>query len=122
MSNKTKNIYSIPIVDDEGQKFMADQWADSLINAVLLMHRHLNHLHSVDYELLELTEADKKKLALQKEKELIEQELQAVYKKQNLYLAMPWPHQVCYQKMKPLNEQADSLMARISELEAEIWS
>lgn len=122
MSNKTKNIYSIPIVDDEGQKFTADQPADSLINAVLLMHRHLNHLHSVDTALLELTEQDKKKLALQKEKELTEQKLKAVYKTQNTLLEMPWPHHVCYQKMKPLNEQADILMARISELEAEIWS
>ncbi|MDR0269596.1 hypothetical protein [Paenibacillus sp.] len=122
MSNKVKTVYAIPIVDDEGQKFTADQPADSLINAVLLMHRHLNHLHSVDTELLELTEQDKKKLALQNEKELTEQKLQAVYRSQNSFLDMPWPYQMCYQKMKPLNEQVDKLTNRISELEAEIWS
>ncbi|MEC0242018.1 hypothetical protein P4H66_19635 [Paenibacillus dokdonensis] len=122
MSNKVKSIYTIPIVDNEGQKFTLDQPADSLINAVLIMHRWLNQYHSVDIAMLELTEQDKKKLALQTEKELTEQKLQGLYKAQNTLMEMPWSYQVCYQKMKPLNEQAEKLKDKISELEAEIWS
>ncbi|WP_418026255.1 hypothetical protein [Paenibacillus sp. JJ1722] len=119
MSSK---IYSIPIVDDEGFKFTLDQPADSLIAAVLLMHRWLNCQHAVDTEMLGLTEQDKKKLALQKEKELSEQKLQGIYKTQYAITDSPWPNHVCIQKMKPLKEQEKQLKAKISELEAEIWS
>ena len=122
MSSQLQTIYSIPVVDDEGQKFTLDQPADSLISAVLLMHRWLNCQHSVDIEMLELTEQDKKKLALQKEKELTEQKLQALYKTQYAVTDSPWPNHVCIQKMKPLKEQERQLKAKISELEAEIWS
>lgn len=122
MSSKMQTIYSIPIVDDEGFKFTLDQPADSLIAAVLLMHRWLNCQHSVDIEMLELTEQDKKKLSLQKEKELTEQKLQAIYKTQYAITDSPWPNHVCIQKMKHFKEQERRLKAKISELEAEIWS
>ncbi|WP_090738444.1 hypothetical protein [Paenibacillus sp. Mc5Re-14] len=122
MSSKMQTIYSIPIVDDEGFKFTLDQPADSLIAAVLLMHRWLNCQHSVDIEMLQLTEQDKKKLSLQKEKEITEQKLRAIYKTQYAITDSPWPNHVCIQKMKPLKEQARQLKAKISELEAEIWS
>lgn len=68
MSSK---IYSIPIVDDEGFKFNLDQTADSLIAAVLLMHRWLNCQHSVDIEMLELTEQDKKSFLFKRRKNLL---------------------------------------------------
>ncbi|MBY7740100.1 hypothetical protein MJ749_13495 [Paenibacillus polymyxa] len=122
MSSKMQTIYSIPIVDDEGFKFTLDQPADSLIAAVLLMHRWLNCQHLVDIEMLVLTERDKKKLSLQKEKELTEQKLRAIYKTQYAITDSPWPNHVCIQKMKPLREQERQLKAKISELEAEIWS
>ncbi|URJ45134.1 hypothetical protein MF628_004915 [Paenibacillus polymyxa] len=122
MSYQTQTTYSIPIVDDEGIKFTLDQPADSLIFAVLLMHRKLNCQHAVDTEMLKLTEQDKKKLSLQKEKELTEQKLQAIYKTQYAITDSPWPNHVCIQKIKPLKEQERQLKAKISELEAEIWS
>lgn len=122
MNSQTQTIYSIPIVDDEGIKFTLDQPADSLIAAVLLMHRWLNCQHSVDVEMLELTEQDKEKLYLQKEKELTEQKLQAIYKTQYAITNSPWPNHVCIQKMKYFKEQERRLKAKISELEAEIWS
>ncbi|MFT9371881.1 hypothetical protein [Paenibacillus polymyxa] len=122
MSYQTQTTYSIPIVDDEGIKFTLDQPADSLIAAVLLMHRWLNCQHSVDIEMLELTEQDKEKLSLQKEKELTEQKLQAIYKTQYAITDSPWPNHVCVQKMKHFKEQERRLKAKISELEAEIWS
>lgn len=122
MSRQAQTIYSIPVVDDEGYKFTSDQPADSLISAVLLMHRWLNCQHSVDIEMLDLTEQDKKKLTLQKEKELTEQKLQAIYKTQYAITDSPWPNHVCIKKMKPLKEQERQLKAKISELEAEIWS
>ncbi|MCF2719250.1 hypothetical protein LWE69_19610 [Paenibacillus sp. UKAQ_18] len=122
MSNSLKIIYSVPVVNDEGDKFFIAKEAESLIFAVLKVHRFLNCQHSVDLELLELTEQDKKKLALQKEKELTEQKLQGIYKTQYAITDSLWPNHVCIQKMKPLNEQERRLKAKISELEAEIWS
>jgi hypothetical protein len=122
MTSQTQTIYSIPIVDDEGHEFTLDQPADSLISAVLLMHRKLNCQHAVDTEMLGLTEQDKKKLALQKEKELTEQKLQAIYKTQYAITDSLWPNHVCIQKMKPLKEQERQLKEKLYELEAEIWS
>ncbi len=123
MSNSLKMIHSVPVVNDEGEKFFIDkEEAESLIFAVLKVHRFLNCQHSVDLELLELTEQDKKKLALQKDKELAEQRLQAIHKTQYAITDSLWPNHVCIQKMKPLKEQERQLKAKISELEAEIWS
>ncbi|MGR6760226.1 hypothetical protein ACU1JV_00075 [Paenibacillus sp. T2-29] len=122
MSNSLKMIYPIPVVNDEGDKFFIENEAESLIFAVLKVHRFLNCQHSVDLELLELTEQDKKKIALQKEKELTEQKLQAIYKTQYAITDSLWPNHVCIKKMNPLKEQEKRLKDKISELEAEIWS
>ncbi|WP_025685310.1 hypothetical protein [Paenibacillus maysiensis] len=124
MSSPTKEIYVIPVVTDEGEKFNVNKEAESLIFAALKIYRVLNSLHAVDMELLEpmLSDQDKTKLALQREKDLTEQKLQALYKTQYAVLNGPWSAAVSRQKMKPLNEQARQLNVKISELEAEIWS
>jgi hypothetical protein len=118
------SIFVIPVVTDEGEKFTINKEAESLIFATLNIYRVLNSLHAVNMELLEpqLSDQDKAKLALQREKDLTEQKLQALHKTQYAVLNGPWSAAISRQKMKPLNEQARQLKAKISELEAEIWS
>ncbi|MBE0342757.1 hypothetical protein E4V51_18940 [Paenibacillus sp. 28ISP30-2] len=124
MSSPTKEVYVIPVVTDEGEKFTINKEAESLIFAALEIYRVLNSLHAVDMELLEpqLSDQDKAKLALQREKDLTEKRLKDLYKTQYSVLNGPWSAAVSRQKMKPLNEQARQLNVKISELEAEIWS
>ncbi|VUG06109.1 hypothetical protein PPOLYM_02502 [Paenibacillus polymyxa] len=68
MSSQTQTIYSVPVVDDEGQKFTLDQPADSLISAVLLTHRWLNCQHSVDIEMIDRLSRTRKSSLSKKKK------------------------------------------------------